>query len=69
MTPSMGAWPDKSRTCAQEAAVEQGTGQNFVLLKHLTFLSTLTRGSVEVALRHYEHITIAFTWAYPSALT
>lgn len=30
-----------------------------------SLFSTLTRGSVEVALRHYEHITIAFTWAYP----
>ena len=64
----MGAWPDKSRTCAREAAVDQGTWQNFVLLKHLTFLHTYTR-ECRGCLRHYEHITIAFTWAYPSART
>lgn len=55
----MGAWPDKSRTCAREAAVDQGTWQNFVLLKHLTFLHTDTRecrGCLKALWTHYHSV-------------
>lgn len=55
----MGAWPDKSRTCAREAAVDQGTWQNFVLLKHLTFLHTYTRecrGCLKALWTHYHSV-------------
>lgn len=65
----MGAWPDKSRTCAQEAAVEQGTWQNFVLLKHLTFLHTDTRecrGCLKALWTHYHSVHLGLPlWPWP----